>query len=264
MASAPAVVSTERAAVADTPLGVTSWLDHPEAIAEQYESEDALTQRVLAHRELVVGPDDEEIVRERIREARPPRKDTGSISPRRSQSPDRRGLPVPFTLSNIKKDLDDIGSAFNGSPELEFRAATKALRLEKAALSYQYVPPGYRFPYGHTHETQEEVYVVVGGSGRMKLDDEVVELEAWDAVRVPPGTWRGYEAGPEGSRSSSSARPTLARIREAMSTASVTGGPTRRPRVPFGLRSAVRARAPESRARPSSACSPGLAAFRRA
>jgi mannose-6-phosphate isomerase-like protein (cupin superfamily) len=40
--------------------------------------------------------------------------------------------------------------------------------------------------------------VVVGGGGRMKLDDEIVELNKWDAVRVPPGTWRGYEAGPEG------------------------------------------------------------------
>ena len=105
---------------------------------------------------------------------------------------------MPFTQRNIKKDLEDIGSAFNGAPELQFRAATKALELEQAALSYQSVPPGYRFPYGHTHETQEEVYVVVRGGGRMKLDDEIVELREWDAVRVPPGTWRGYEAGPEG------------------------------------------------------------------
>jgi mannose-6-phosphate isomerase-like protein (cupin superfamily) len=40
--------------------------------------------------------------------------------------------------------------------------------------------------------------VVVRGSGRMKLDDEIVELNEWDVVRVPPGTWRGYEGGPEG------------------------------------------------------------------
>ena len=66
------------------------------------------------------------------------------------------------------------------------------------AWSYQRIPPGYRFPYGHTHKEQEEVYVVVRGSGRMKLDDEIVELREWDAVRVPPGTWRGYEAGPDG------------------------------------------------------------------
>ena len=103
-----------------------------------------------------------------------------------------------FTLKSIKSDLDDIGPAFDGPPDLEFRAATKALELEKAALSYQRVPPGYRFPYGHTHGTQEEVYVVVRGSGQMKIDDEIVELDEWDAVRVPPGTWRGYEAGPEG------------------------------------------------------------------
>jgi mannose-6-phosphate isomerase-like protein (cupin superfamily) len=74
----------------------------------------------------------------------------------------------------------------------------QALELEKSGLGYQRVPPGYRFPYGHTHKKQEEVYVVLRGSGRMKLDDEIVELKEWDAVRVPRGTWRGYEAGPEG------------------------------------------------------------------
>ena len=105
---------------------------------------------------------------------------------------------LPFTLKNIKDDLEDIGSRFNGAPDLEFRAATKALDLEKSGLSYQFVPPGYRFPYGHTHVKQEEVYVVLRGSGRMKVDDEIVELKEWDAVRVPPGMWRGYEAGPEG------------------------------------------------------------------
>jgi mannose-6-phosphate isomerase-like protein (cupin superfamily) len=105
---------------------------------------------------------------------------------------------VPFTLTNIKKDLEDIGSRFDGAPDLEFRAATKALELEESALSYQHVPPGYRFPYGHTHMKQEEVYVVLRGGGRMKIDDEIFDLTQWDAVRVPPGTWRGYEAGSEG------------------------------------------------------------------
>lgn len=44
--------------------------------------------------------------------------------------------------------------------------ATGALGLEQSGLSFQRVPPAYRFPYGHTHEKQGEVYVVVGGSGR--------------------------------------------------------------------------------------------------
>ena len=109
-----------------------------------------------------------------------------------------RIAPCRSRSGTSREDLEDLGSNFDGAPDLEFRAATKALELERSGLTYQRVPPGYRFPYGHTHATQEEVYVVVRGSGRMKLDDEIVELEEWDAVRVPPGTWRGYEAGPEG------------------------------------------------------------------
>jgi mannose-6-phosphate isomerase-like protein (cupin superfamily) len=105
---------------------------------------------------------------------------------------------VPFTLKNLRTDLPDVGPGFGGAPDLEFRLASQALELEQSGLGYQRVPPDYRFPYGHTHKTQEEVYVVVRGSGRMKLDDEIVELQEWDVVRVSPGTWRGYEAGPEG------------------------------------------------------------------
>jgi mannose-6-phosphate isomerase-like protein (cupin superfamily) len=105
---------------------------------------------------------------------------------------------MPFTRRNLRADLDDVGPNFDGAPDLEFRMATDALELEQSGLSYQRVPPGHRFPYGHTHATQEEVYVVVRGSGRMKLDDEVIDVGEWDAVRVPPGTWRGYEAGSEG------------------------------------------------------------------
>ena len=104
---------------------------------------------------------------------------------------------MPFTLTNLK-DVTDVGSNFDGADGLEFRLATKALALEQSGLGYQRIPPGYRFPYGHTHERQEEVFVVVGGSGRMKLDDDVVDVATWDVVRVPPGTWRGYEAGPDG------------------------------------------------------------------
>jgi len=105
---------------------------------------------------------------------------------------------VPFTLRNLRQDLENLGSNFDGPPDLEFRHASRALELEEAGLSYQRIPPAYRFPIGHVHKQQEEVYVVVRGSGRMKLDDEIVEVREYDAVRVPPGTWRGYEAGPAG------------------------------------------------------------------
>src|SRR5581483_12277840 len=47
----------------------------------------------------------------------------------------RRICAVPFTLRNIKKDLHDVASKFDGAPDLEFRAATRALELEQPGLS---------------------------------------------------------------------------------------------------------------------------------
>ena len=58
---------------------------------------------------------------------------------------------MPFTLRNLKEDLEDVGSNFDGPPDLEFRMATFALELNESGLTYQRVPPDYRFPYGHTH-----------------------------------------------------------------------------------------------------------------
>jgi len=106
---------------------------------------------------------------------------------------------VPFTLRNLKEDLEDLGSNFDGAPDLEFRAATAALGLEQSGLTYQRVPPGYRFPYGHTHKRQEEVYVVVRGSGRMKVDDEIVELRGMGRGARPAryvARLRGWTGGP--------------------------------------------------------------------
>src|SRR4029079_9442753 len=94
---------------------------------------------------------------------------------------------MSFTLRNLKEDLEDLGSNFDGAPDLEFRLATKELELEKSGLGYKRVPPNYRFPYDHARETREAVYVVFGGSGRRKLDEEIVELRRWDTVRVSPG-----------------------------------------------------------------------------
>src|ERR1044072_3572916 len=111
---------------------------------------------------------------------------------------DHRMATVPFTLRNLKEDLEDVGSNFDGAPDLEFRLATKALELEQSGLCYQHIPPNCRVPSGHTRRKQEGVWEGVGGSGGMRRADEIVELEEWDAVRVPPGPWRGYEAGPDG------------------------------------------------------------------
>jgi uncharacterized cupin superfamily protein len=102
-----------------------------------------------------------------------------------------------YTLVNLK-EVEDQAPRFGMSPNMEMRMARVALGLENSGVSYQRLAPGFRLPFGHKHNRQEEVYVVVGGSGRIKLGDDVVDLRPWDAVRVPKDTMRGFEAGPEG------------------------------------------------------------------
>jgi uncharacterized cupin superfamily protein len=104
-----------------------------------------------------------------------------------------------YTKVNLKEDVEDMAPKFGFAPNVEARFATGALELEKSGLSYQKVAPGFRMPFGHRHEQQEEVYVLIGGSARLKLDDEVLELQQWDAIRVPPDAMRAFEAGPDGA-----------------------------------------------------------------
>ena len=144
-----------------------------------------------------------------LRTARPTLSCAGMLK----RHPSHRIAAVPFTLRNLKGDLEDVGSNFDGAPDLEFRLETKALELEQSGLSYQRIPPDYRFPYGHTHKEQEEVYVVVRGSGRMKLDDESSRSRSGTSCASRPARGEATRPGRRASRSSSSARPISARIR---------------------------------------------------
>jgi mannose-6-phosphate isomerase-like protein (cupin superfamily) len=103
-----------------------------------------------------------------------------------------------YTVVNLKQ-VDDMAPRFGLSPGLESRFARVPLELEHSGISYFRVAPEFRAPFGHTHTEQEEIYLVVAGSARVKLDDEIVELNEWDALRIPPGTMRGVEGGPEGA-----------------------------------------------------------------
>lgn len=103
-----------------------------------------------------------------------------------------------YTHLNLKRDVEDMAPQFGLADSLEARFAGEPLELQHAGLSYQRLEPGVRLPFGHKHAEQEEVYVVVSGSARAKLEDEVVELEQWDALRVAAATMRSFEAGPEG------------------------------------------------------------------
>lgn len=102
-----------------------------------------------------------------------------------------------YTVRNLK-EVEDAAPAFGLSPDLEVRFARKPLESKKVAVSYQRLQPNVRIPFGHTHAQQEEVYVVLSGSGSAKLGDDVVELRQWDALRVDPETMRAIEAGPDG------------------------------------------------------------------
>ena len=83
------------------------------------------------------------------------------------------------------KDVDD--SAAERGPRTSRRgSAASASSQTISASATSGIGPGFRSPYGHRHREQEEAYVIVSGSGRMRLDDEVVDLAQWDVVRVAP------------------------------------------------------------------------------
>jgi quercetin dioxygenase-like cupin family protein len=99
-----------------------------------------------------------------------------------------------WTRTNFN-NLDDV------SPKdvpMQWRFARTVLESPELGVSRFTYEPGARMPWGHRHREQEELYVVVAGSGRAKLDDDVIDVETWDALRVTPAVMRSFEAGPNG------------------------------------------------------------------
>jgi mannose-6-phosphate isomerase-like protein (cupin superfamily) len=103
-----------------------------------------------------------------------------------------------YTRVNLKSDVKDMAPHF-GMDGIESHFARTNLELEKSGLSYFRLDPGYRAPFGHTHSEQEEIYVILSGSARVAVGDEVVELGELDAIRIPAETIHGMEAGPDGA-----------------------------------------------------------------
>ena len=102
-----------------------------------------------------------------------------------------------FTHINLR-DVDDAAVTFGLSEIQEARFAGGALEAEATGVAHQVIKPGRRQAFGHRHAGAEEVYVVLSGSGRMKLDDQVVKLGPRDAIRVSATVTRCLEAGPDG------------------------------------------------------------------
>jgi mannose-6-phosphate isomerase-like protein (cupin superfamily) len=106
-------------------------------------------------------------------------------------------MSTPFTRKRLT-DVKDSAPEFGLEGLQEARFAREDLEAERTGVSHYRLMPDQRAPFGHRHEEAEEVYVVLGGSGRVKLDDEIVEVEVLDAIRVAPTVIRAFEAGPDG------------------------------------------------------------------
>lgn len=104
---------------------------------------------------------------------------------------------MAYSKKNLR-DVQDMAIQHGLSDTQEARFPRADLGAEQTGLNYLIVKPGQREAFAHRHRTAEEIYVVLAGSGGVKLDDELVELAPLDTVRVSPGVVRGFQAGPDG------------------------------------------------------------------
>ena len=102
-----------------------------------------------------------------------------------------------YAKKNLR-DVDDSAVEFGLSETQEARFPRSDLGAEQTGINFLTVKPSEREAFAHRHRTAEEIYVVLAGSGCVKLDDDLVELLPLDAVRVSPGVARSFEAGPDG------------------------------------------------------------------
>ena len=100
-----------------------------------------------------------------------------------------------YAIVNLLELDDSIAGRVEG---MEGRFGRSPLGARDIGVSHWRYAPNFRSPAGHSHREQEEVYVVVAGSGRVRLDDEVREIRQWDTIRVAPAVVRQFEAGPDG------------------------------------------------------------------
>ncbi|MGA8217581.1 MAG: cupin domain-containing protein [Solirubrobacterales bacterium] len=101
---------------------------------------------------------------------------------------------MDYTIKNLRESKDAAAEA-GLSDSLEARFAHQDLDSERSGISYQVMKAGQRQPFAHKHAEMEEIYVVISGSGRVKLDDKVEEVGPLDAIRIAPSVVRAFEAG---------------------------------------------------------------------
>ena len=104
---------------------------------------------------------------------------------------------MSYTIKNLA-DVEDMAVKHGFAEVGEAHFARGALEAEQTGIAYHVLRPNRRQAFGHRHDDAEEINVVISGGGRVKLDDEVCEIRALDAIRVAPHVTRQFEAGPEG------------------------------------------------------------------
>jgi mannose-6-phosphate isomerase-like protein (cupin superfamily) len=97
-----------------------------------------------------------------------------------------------------KRNFEDFKDRAPEEVRIRWLFSRNEVKSEQVGVSRFSYEPGARMPFGHRHGVQEEVYVVVAGSGRAKLEDEIIDLALWDVLRVAPQVFRSFEAGPGG------------------------------------------------------------------
>jgi quercetin dioxygenase-like cupin family protein len=112
-------------------------------------------------------------------------------------SADREMTSTPFTHINLE-DVEDAAIPNGFGHRWEARVARTALGAEQTGVTHFRIRPGRRSPFAHRHASAEEVYVILRGTGRVKLDDEVRDVRPLDAIRIAPDVVRAFEAGPDG------------------------------------------------------------------
>jgi quercetin dioxygenase-like cupin family protein len=104
---------------------------------------------------------------------------------------------MSYTIRNLR-EVEDLAAKHGFGETQEARFPRGDLEAQSTGVAYLVLRPGKRQPFAHRHNEAEEIYVVLAGGGRIKLDDDVIELRPLDSIRMAPGVTRALEAGPDG------------------------------------------------------------------
>jgi uncharacterized cupin superfamily protein len=104
---------------------------------------------------------------------------------------------MSYTIRNLR-EVEDLAAKHGFGETQKARFPRGDLEAQSTGVAYLILRPGKRQPFAHRHNEAEEIYVVLAGGGRIKLDDDVIALRPLDSIRMAPGVTRALEAGPDG------------------------------------------------------------------